>query len=90
MRMSSMNASTIFIQRSHSQVPLPAKRFPHQSTRFELCNQRLDLSPTTPPPYRSRFAHNSSPSRNPAPQQGALLRRIQLNGVCVAQLVGGA
>jgi hypothetical protein len=73
MQMSIMNAPTIFIQHSHSQGPLPTKRFPHQSTRFELCHQRLDLTPTTPHPYPSRFAHNSSPSRNPAPRQRALL-----------------
>jgi hypothetical protein len=33
-----MHAPTIFIQRPDSQASLPAKRFPHQSTRFKLRN----------------------------------------------------
>ena len=60
----------------HSKVLLPAKCFPHQSTRFEPCNQRLDLSPTTPPPHHSRFVHNSSAPLIADAQQGVLPRRI--------------
>ena len=72
-----MHPLTIFIQRSNSQASLPAKRFPLQSTRFKLRNQNLGLGPAPPPPHY-HFAHNSSAPLNPAAQQGALLRRIQL------------
>lgn len=72
-----MHPLTIFIQPSNSQAPLPAERCPHQSTCLKLRNQSLSLGPATPPPHHSHFAHNPSAPRNPAVQQGALLRRIQ-------------
>ena len=81
-----MHALTIFIQRPDSQASLPAKRFPHQSTRFKLRNQSLGLGPATPPPHHSHFAHNSSAPLNTAVQQGALLRRIRLVSVLLAVL----
>jgi len=55
-----MRALTIFIQRPYRQAPLLAKRCPHQSTRFKLRNQGLDLDQTTSPVHHSHFAHSSS------------------------------
>jgi len=72
------HASTIFIQRRHSQATLPAKCLPLQSARCKLRNKRLNLGPTTPPPNYSHFAHNSSATLNAAEQQSALLRRIRM------------
>jgi len=66
-------ASTIFIQRRHSQAAMPAKCLPLQSTRCKLRNKRLNLRPTTPLPNYSHFAHNSSATLNAAQQQSALL-----------------
>jgi len=68
-----MHALTIFIQRPYGQAPLLAKRYPHQSTRFKLRNQGLDLDQTTSPVHHSHFAHSSSASLNAAQEQGALL-----------------
>jgi predicted nucleotidyltransferase len=75
---STLHALTIFIQRPYGQAPLLAKRCPHQSTRFKLCNQGLDLDQTTSPVHHSHFAHSSSPPLNAEQEQGALLRWIQL------------
>ena len=80
-----LHESTIFIQCPYSQAPLLAKRRPHQSARFKLRNQRLDLSPAPPPPHH-RFAHNFSAPLNATTKQGALLRRILLIATCPVRL----
>jgi hypothetical protein len=71
-----MHAFTIFIQRPNDQASLLAKCCPHQSARFILRNQGLDLGQTTSPLNHSHFAHIQSASLNAAQEKGALLRRI--------------
>jgi hypothetical protein len=71
-----MHAFTIFIQRPNDQASLLAKCCPHQSARFILRNQGLDLGQTTSPLNHSHFAHIHSASLNAAQEKGALLRRI--------------
>ena len=73
-----MNATPIRIQCRYRQSAINAKCLPRQPAGFIFRNQPLHLNPTTPPPYHSRFAHSSSPSRNSATRKGALLRRIRL------------
>ena len=72
-----MNATPILIQCRYRQSAINAKCLPRQPAGFIFRNQPLHLNPTTPPPYHSRFAHSSSPSRNSATRKGALLRRIR-------------
>jgi hypothetical protein len=69
---STMHALTIFIQRPYRQATLLAKGRPHQSTRFKLRNQGLDLGQTTPSVHHSHFAHSSSATLNARARTGCV------------------